>query len=588
MTPSTPVSDSLFAPGRRAASLGAIALISMLAFEAIAIATAMPAVAAALGGLSLYALAFGALLATSLLGMALAGEWCDKRGAYSAAAAGLAAFLLGLLLAGFAPNMALLVLGRAVQGLGGGVLGVALYVGVGQLLPPALHARMFALFAAAWVLPGLVGPALASGLVALFGWRAVFLAVALAVPVAGAMLLPALRAVGQGTGAPLGWGRLRWAALAALGALALHAAAQAEGPGRWAVLAAGLLLAGGAASRLLPPGSLWGRPGLPAVIALRGLLAAAYASAEAFIPLALNQRFGWSLGAAGVALSVGAVSWSLGSAVQARVTREGARQRLFAAGFALCGLGLAALLLPLLWSAVPAQVLVAGWSGALFGVGLSFPMLSVLTLKLSAPEAQGANASALQLSDALVSSAALAGGGLLFDPAAGNFAAVLALSWALALLAGWVSLGSGSAGPQIRRPAAASRRRHAQMLERVDALEQFAVVPGLLEDAVDALDLADAAVQLVVAGDGDDGQVFRRHRTVQVGDQLEAVLVGHLEVGDQHRDLGAGLAGGRGFDAIVHGHDLVAAALEQALELGAHDGRVIGHQHDGRAHRGRR
>jgi hypothetical protein len=66
-------------------------------------------------------------------------------------------------------------------------------------------------------------------------------------------------------------------------------------------------------------------------------------------------------------------------------------------------------------------------------------MLSVLTLKYSAPEAQGANASALQLSDALVSSAALAGGGLLFDPAAGNFGAVLALSWALALVAALLS-----------------------------------------------------------------------------------------------------------------------------------------------------
>ena len=58
-----PASESLFAPGRRAACLGAVALISMLAFESIAVATAMPAVAQALDGLSLYALAFGATLA---------------------------------------------------------------------------------------------------------------------------------------------------------------------------------------------------------------------------------------------------------------------------------------------------------------------------------------------------------------------------------------------------------------------------------------------------------------------------------------------------------------------------------------------
>ena len=117
-------SQNLFAPGRRAACIGAIALISMLAFEAIAVATAMPAVAEALHGLPLYALAFGATLATSVLGMTAAGQLCDKRGPYRAALAGLAIFLAGLLLAGFAPNRTVLVLGRAMEGLGSGVLGV--------------------------------------------------------------------------------------------------------------------------------------------------------------------------------------------------------------------------------------------------------------------------------------------------------------------------------------------------------------------------------------------------------------------------------------------------------------------------------
>src|SRR6185295_17122740 len=85
----------LFAPGRSAACIGAVALISMLAFESIAVATAMPAVAEALNGLPYYALAFGATLATSVLGMTAAGQLCDKRGPYRAALAGLAAFLAG-------------------------------------------------------------------------------------------------------------------------------------------------------------------------------------------------------------------------------------------------------------------------------------------------------------------------------------------------------------------------------------------------------------------------------------------------------------------------------------------------------------
>jgi MFS family permease len=126
--------------------------------------------------------------------------------------------------------MAGVAAGRVVQGLGSGLLGVALYVGMGRVVPPALHPRLFALFAAAWVLPGLVGPALAATLVHQLGWRAVFLAVAALVPVAGLLLRPAFAplashpAPADGASPTPSLGALAWAALAAAGALALHEA----------------------------------------------------------------------------------------------------------------------------------------------------------------------------------------------------------------------------------------------------------------------------------------------------------------------------------------------------------------------------
>ncbi|HEY0955888.1 MAG TPA: MFS transporter [Roseateles sp.] len=425
-----PSADKLFAPGRRAACLGAVALISMLAFESIAVATAMPAVAQALHGLPYYALAFGATLATSVLGMTAAGQLCDKRGPYRAALAGLAAFLAGLLLAGFASSMPLLVLGRALQGLGSGVLGVTLYVGVGQVVPPQLHPKLFAMFAGAWVVPGLLGPALASFLVQFLGWRSVFLAVAVAVPVAAVMMLPALRRVGTGTGEVLRWGAMRWALLASGGALTLHAASQHSGSGAVLLFAAGLLAAGIAARLLLPPGTLSAARGLPTVILLRGLIAATFASAEAFLPLLLTQQFGWSLTQAGMALSAGAVTWSVGSALQARARRPQSRRLLLPGGFVLTAVGLVVVISPLLF-ALPSSLVFAGWSTVGLGIGLSFPMLSVLLLQLSPPDSQGSNASSLQLSDALTSSAALALAGLLFDPATRQVLPVLLMSLTL-------------------------------------------------------------------------------------------------------------------------------------------------------------
>ncbi|MGQ3052764.1 MAG: MFS transporter [Roseateles sp.] len=432
--PAAAAPTGLFAPGRRAACLGAVALISMLAFESIAVATAMPAVAEALHGLRYYALAFGATLATSVLGMTAAGQLCDKRGPYRAALAGLAAFLAGLLLAGFATAMPALVLGRALQGLGSGMLGVTLYVGVGRVVPQALHPKMFAMFAGAWVVPGLVGPALAAFLVQALGWRSVFLTVALAVPVAALMILPALRRVGSGSGQALRWGAMRWALLASAGALTLHGASQLTGMRAALLFAAGFVAAGIAARVLLPAGTLRAARGLPTVILLRGLIAATFASAEAFLPLLLTQGFGWSLTQAGIALSAGAVTWSIGSALQARVQSAAARRRLLPCGFGLAALGVLVVIAPLLF-ALPSLVVFIGWSVVGLGIGLSFPMLSVLLLKLSPPASQGSNTSSLQLSDALTSSAALALAGLLFNPATRQVLPVLLMALALATAA---------------------------------------------------------------------------------------------------------------------------------------------------------
>ncbi len=98
---------------------------------------------------------------------------------------GTAWFLAGLIIAGLAPTMEVLVVGRIIQGFGAGLLTVALYVVVGHLYPAALRPRIFAAFATGWVVPSLVGPAIAGLIVEHASWRIVFLAVpAMAIPAA--------------------------------------------------------------------------------------------------------------------------------------------------------------------------------------------------------------------------------------------------------------------------------------------------------------------------------------------------------------------------------------------------------------------
>ncbi|MEZ5485439.1 MAG: hypothetical protein R3F01_09815 [Lysobacteraceae bacterium] len=71
---------SLFSSEWRGLSIGSVGLCSMVAFEAIGVAAGMPAVAAALDGVPLYALAFAGTLAGSLIAMVWAGRDCDRHG----------------------------------------------------------------------------------------------------------------------------------------------------------------------------------------------------------------------------------------------------------------------------------------------------------------------------------------------------------------------------------------------------------------------------------------------------------------------------------------------------------------------------
>ena len=91
--------------------------------------------------------------------------------------------------------MEILVLGRLLQGLGGGGSIVAVYVLVGVVYPAWLQPRVFASFAAAWVLPSLFGPAIAALIAARYGWQWVFLTAVGVAGVALLMCLPALRSL---------------------------------------------------------------------------------------------------------------------------------------------------------------------------------------------------------------------------------------------------------------------------------------------------------------------------------------------------------------------------------------------------------
>ncbi|MFI9046752.1 MFS transporter [Streptomyces sp. NPDC053427] len=404
----------------RALTLGIISVISLVAFEASAVNTAMPVAARALDGIGLYAFAFSAFFTASLFAMALSGEWSDRRGPLAPLFTGIAAFGAGLLVAGGAGTMGMFIAGRGVQGIGGGLVIVSLYVVVGRAYPERLRPSIMASFSAAWVVPVIVGPLVSGTVTEHLGWRWVFLSIPVLILLPLAVMLPALRNLprtqpGAGSGARhvLGNRRCLLALAVAAGACLLQYAGQHPA---WPALlpaAAGAALLVPGIVRLLPRGTFRAARGLPSVILLRGLAAGALVAAESFIPLMLVTQRGLSATLAGLSLTGGGLTWALGSYVQSRPRLEPYRERLMGLGMAF--LAAAIVMVPLaLLDGVPVWIVAAAWTLGGFGMGLNISSGGVLLLKLSRPEEAGSHAASLQMADALGNVAFVGLSGVLF------------------------------------------------------------------------------------------------------------------------------------------------------------------------------
>ena len=442
----------------RALSVGIVSVVLLIAFEATAVGTAMPVAARELDGVSLYAFAFSGYFTTSLFGMVLAGQWSDRKGPLGALTTGIGAFAAGLVVAGTAQGMWVFVAGRAVQGLGGGLVIVALYVVVGRAYPERLRPAIMAAFAAGWVVPSIVGPLAAGAVTEQLGWRWVFLGIPVLVVFPVALALPQIRrraggpVAEEGGRAAIDLRRIRLAFGMSLGAGLLQYAAQDL---RWVSVVPGLL--GGAllvpaVLGLLPRGTYRAARGLPSVVLLRGVASGAFISAESFVPLMLVTQRGLSPTLAGFSLAAGGVTWAAGSWVQARPRMEPYRERLMTVGMVL--VAAAVVTAPaVLVHGVPVWTVAVAWAFGSFGMGLVIASAGVLMLRLSAPAEAGANSAALQISDALSNVVLLAAAGAAFASLGGGsmsgvagsgshpaaFAAVFLPMAGVALVGAWVT-----------------------------------------------------------------------------------------------------------------------------------------------------
>ena len=185
--------------GRGALKVGLIAVVTLVAFESLAVITILPDIEDDLGGIAWYGWVTTAFFLGTMIGIVFAGDQADA-GAAGRTSSGCCCSPSGSPSAGWP---------RRCRCWWPGVrAGLRRRRRAGDRLrrhraglPRGGRPRMFAVLSTAWVVPGLVGPVLAERVSDPAGWRWVFLGLLPLVAVAGSIVVPAMVRLGPLRGA---------------------------------------------------------------------------------------------------------------------------------------------------------------------------------------------------------------------------------------------------------------------------------------------------------------------------------------------------------------------------------------------------
>lgn len=412
--------------------VGLCAGVLAIAFEAMSVSTAMPAAANDLGQKELYAWVFSLFVIGMMATTVIGGRISDRYGPVIPLYVGFGVFGVGLLVSGFAPAMAVLLLGRTLQGIGSGLINIGWAVVLAQAFDATERPKIMGLFSTCWVVPSFVGPPISAWLTRTLSWHWVFFSVLPILVVASVLCARPLAVLRRQHNhdpdgeqpKPVPY----WAAIATgLGVAALQFGGQefADAKGSlpvtiWLALAVGAALLVVGVPPLLPARDEPSSPqpshrgSILAVLGSRFLIAGPFFGAQSFLPLMMVEQHGWSLLLAGGLLTVGAVGWTTASWVQSRSISWLPRGRIILVGNITLALGLAMLDLGASMPALWVGVIAIGWVVAGFSMGLAVTSTSLAVLSLSAPLAQGRNNAALQVSDNLGSSVLVAVAGTIY------------------------------------------------------------------------------------------------------------------------------------------------------------------------------
>jgi EmrB/QacA subfamily drug resistance transporter len=360
-----------------------MAAMFMIAIEATIVSTAMPQIAAQLGGLHLYSWVFAAFLLTQTAMTVVFGKLSDLYGRKPVMLAGIAIFLVGSILAGFAWSMPSMIVFRLIQGVGAGSIQPVSMTIVGDLYPGRERGKIQGYLASVWAISAVAGPIVGGIIVAHFSWAWIFWMNVPVGLVAAAGFVTFLHEDVKRERRPIdvGGAVLFTFAIAAL-MIALTDAGTGESQQAW--IAFGLFCISAAVfvvqeRRVADPMvsfALWSRRPIVAANGAGLLAGMALTGLTAFLPVYVQGVLGQSSVVAGLSLTMMVVGWPAGATLAARLFLRVPLRQIMIAGGALVPFGAVVFV----FLTPDSSPIAAGLGSLVMGLGMGLVSVSSLIL----------------------------------------------------------------------------------------------------------------------------------------------------------------------------------------------------------------
>ena len=360
-----------------------IAANFMIAIEATIVSTAMPQIAAELGGLALYSWVFAAFLLTQTATTVVFGKLSDLKGRKVVMLSGIGIFLAGSVLCGFASSMPALIAFRLVQGVGAGAVQPVAMTIVGDLYSVHERGKIQGWLASVWALSAVLGPLVGSLIIQRWSWAWIFwmnLPVGVVASAGFWFYLHETKSEARGTIDHVSAGVFT-VAIAAI--MALMTAFSTADWTEIAVIAAiaVVAVAGFVFQERRSPEpmislDLWGRRPIAAVNASSLLAGMVMIGLTTFLPVFVQGVMGRPPLTAGFALSAMVMGWPIGATLSPRLWKRFGVRNVLRIGAALVPIG--ALAFVFLRAGTPPVV--AGIGSAVVGLGMGLSSSSSIVL----------------------------------------------------------------------------------------------------------------------------------------------------------------------------------------------------------------